>query len=90
MWKRSNRKTAHFITIFGSNIRVICERQESWEEEGEEGMEERREEGITVGIVHHVCMLLFLHTPHLYHWVTVDLNCFVVFLWKQTLAYYSQ
>ena len=29
-----NRKTAHFTTIFGSNIRVICARLESWEEEG--------------------------------------------------------
>ena len=44
----------------------------------EDRSEGRREEGITVGIVHHVCMLLSLHTPHLYHWVTVDLNSFVV------------
>ena len=48
----------------------------------------RRKEGITVGIVHHVC--INTHTPHLYYWVTVDLDSFVVFLWKQILAYYSQ
>ena len=42
-----------------------------------------REEGITV---HHVCMLLSLHTPHLYYWVTVELNSFVVPLWKQTVS----
>ena len=83
MWRRSNRKTAHFTTIFGSNIRVICERLESWEEEGEEKIEGRREEGITVDIVHHVC--INTHTPHLYHWVTVDLDSFVVSLWIQTL-----
>ena len=56
---------------------------------GKEGMNRaqgRREEGITVGIVHHVCMLLSLHTPHLYYWVTVELNSFVVPLWKQTVS----
>ena len=28
-----------------------------------------------------------LQTPHLYNWVTVDLNNLVVLLWEQELAY---
>ena len=56
------------------------DRSEGWREDRSEG---RREEGITV---HHVCMLLSLHTPHLHHWVTVELNSFVVPLWKQTVS----
>ena len=59
------------------------DRSEEWREDRSEGW---REEGITVGIVHHVCMLLSLHTPHLYYWVTVELNSFVVPLWKQTVG----
>ena len=60
------------------------------------GMEGRREEMGWGGgggrnhsgysIIMYDC-LLSLHTPHLYDCVTVDLNSFVVQLWKQTLYY---
>ena len=65
--------SAHLATIFGSSIRVICEREEGREEGG------RREEK-KMGEYYASCMLLSLHTPHLYYWVTVDLNSFVVHL----------
>ena len=70
--------SAHLATIFGSSIRVICEREEGGGKRGrrKEGRK-RRKWG---SIMHHVCMLFSLNTPHLYYWVTVDLNGFVVHL----------
>ena len=44
--------------------------RKKWEEENHNGFSES-------------CACFSHHTPHLYYCVTVDLNCFVVYLWKQ-------
>ena len=78
--------SAHLATIFGSSIRVICKRREG-------GREERKEEGgkeeKKMGEYYASCMLLSLNTPHLYYWVTVDLNSFVVHLNREPYSHHK-
>ena len=75
--KQRSRKTAHFTTIFGSNIWVICKRQRK-RMKGRRSKRGWRKKWGGENHVNRACMFLSLHTPHLYNCVTVDLNSFVV------------